>query len=142
LTGDYMDAKQFLRQIRQLDQEINSKLEEVEKLRSLAEKMTSTLSHDNVSQSGCGDRVSEVVAKIVDLDREITRSVDRMIDLKDKAIRLINQLDEPNHRLVLILRYINGYTWEQIAVKMGYVFQWVHVLHGRALREFAKLHKS
>jgi len=36
----------------------------------------------------------------------------------------------------LTYRYINGKTWEEIAVEMHYTYKWVHVLHGQALAEF------
>jgi len=38
---------------------------------------------------------------------------------------------------ILRYRYINGYTWEMIAVEMHYSYQWVCELHGRALQHFS-----
>ena len=40
---------------------------------------------------------------------------------------------------IFTYRYMNGYTWEQIAVCMHYTYQWVHRLHGQALVEFEKV---
>jgi DNA-directed RNA polymerase specialized sigma24 family protein len=69
----------------------------------------------------------------------LKEELDEYISLKAEAIRLINSLPDSRHRLVLMHRYINGHTWEQIAVCMHYTYQWVHCLHGKALREFEKV---
>ncbi len=58
------------------------------------------------------------------------------MDLKQKITREIDSISNDEYRLLLTLRYLNYDTWEQIAVKMGYTYQWVHVLHSRALIYF------
>ena len=131
-----MTAKQYLRQVRRLDDIVNAKLEQVTELRSLATKMTSTPRLDAVQSSGEQDKISAVVAKIVDLEHDINRTVDELIDLKAEAIVMIDSIPNDDYRLLLTLRYLNFKTWEQIAVDMNYSYQWVHVLHSRALINF------
>lgn len=136
-----MNAKQFLRQVRYLDDLIDTKLEQIQELRSLAEKVTSTLSLDGTSlqSSGLQDKIGDLVARIVDLQMEIEKATSRMIDIKTKAMRLIDNMPTPEHRLLLQMRYLRGLTWEQIAVDMAYTYRGIHYLHSRALREFEEV---
>lgn len=133
-----MDAKQFLRQVRYLDDLIDTKLEQIQELRSLAEKVTSTLSLDGTSlqSSGLQDKIGDLVARIVDLQTEIETATRKMIDLKTEAMRIIDRMPTQECRLLLQLRYLNGLTWERIAVDMNYSYRNVHYLHSRALQEF------
>ncbi len=135
-----MNAKQYLRRIRFLDKMISAKLEQIEILHAQATKITVVLSNTpKVESSEEQDKLAATVAKIVDLKKALREELDEYISLKAEAIRLINSMPDSRHRLVLMHRYINGQTWEQIAVEMHYTYQWVHVLHGRALREFEKV---
>jgi len=119
---------------------ISAKLEQIEILHAQATKITVVLSNTpKVESSAEQDKLAATVAKIVDLKKALREELDEYISLKAEAIRLINSMPDCRHRLVLMHRYINGQTWEQIAVEMHYTYQWVHVLHGRALREFEKV---
>jgi DNA-directed RNA polymerase specialized sigma24 family protein len=131
-----MDAKQYLRQVKYLDELVAVKLGEVEELRSLAEKVTSAPRLDSVQPSGTQDRIADLVAKIVALETEINQTVDRMMDMKAEATRLIDSMPTPEHQILLRLRCFRGCTWEEIAVKMGYTYRGIHYLHSRALIEF------
>ena len=128
-----MNPKEYLRQIKKCDNQINNKLAEITQLREMATSITSTLK-DDVVQSG-GDsksRVAEAIDKIVDLEREIDSDVDRLIETKRDVMFVIDQLDSP-HRDILYKRYFQYKTWEQISVEMNYSYQWICELHGRAL---------
>lgn len=135
-----MNAKQYLRQIRRLDNIINAKLEQVEMLRAMTTRMTTKLSSDKVQESNIPDKMPTLICKIVDLEKEITNDIDKLIDLKTEVMRKIDSIQNDDYRLLLTLRYLNFKTWEQIAVEMGFTFQWVHELHKRALIEFEKVH--
>jgi DNA-directed RNA polymerase specialized sigma24 family protein len=133
-----MDAKQFLRQVRYLDDLINTKLDQIQEIKSLAEKVTSTLSPDGTSpqSSVLQDKIGDLVSRIIDLQLEIKTAARKMIDLKTEAMRIIDIMPTPECRLLLQLRYLNGLTWERIAVDMNYSYRNVHYLHSRALQEF------
>ena len=138
-----MNAKQYLRRIRFLDKMISAKLEQIEILHAQATKITVVLSNTpKVESSEEQDKLAATVAKIVDLKKALGEELDEYVSLKAEAIRLINSMPDSRHRLVLMHRYINGQTWEQIAVCMHYTYQWVHRLHGQALIEFEKVLKS
>lgn len=134
-----MNAKQYLRQVRRLDNIINAKLEQVEVLRAMATRMTAKLTANKVQESNTPDKTEKLIVKIIDLEKEITNDIDKLIDLKTEVMRKIDSIQNDDYKLLLTLRYLNFKTWEQIAVEMKFTFQWVHELHKRALIEFEKV---
>ena len=66
-----MTAKDYLSQAYRLDQRINSKLEQVCSLRTLATKATSTISDTPPSGSRNVKTMESIVVKIVDLENEL-----------------------------------------------------------------------
>ena len=130
-----MTAKEYLRRVRHLDSTISAKLEQIETLHAQVTKTTSVLS-DMPRSGGEQDRLAKTIAKIVDLKKKLRDEIEEYIELKEEAIELIDSMSDGRHRLVLTYRYINGKTWEEIAVEMHYTYKWVHVLHGQALADF------
>ncbi len=137
-----MDPKQYLYRIRFLDKEINSKLEQIVTLRSLAEKITATIRSAPAKLSGTEDRLARIVAKIVDLERTLDHDTAHYIERKVEATQEIDEIEDSRYRLVLEHRYLNNKTWAEIAEELGCSEQWVHTLHGRALQAFRKKRKK
>ena len=129
-----MTAKEYLGQAYRLDQRINSKLEQLESLNNLATKCTSTLTWMPRNPNRNTAMVSDAVAKIVDLQAEINRDIDLLVDLKCDMVRIIKNVDNAEHQTLLELRYLCFKTWEQIAVHMNYCIDIVYRIHRKALR--------
>lgn len=133
-----MTPKQLLTQLRWLDNRINSEHRQMEYLRSLAEKVTTTYIHAKTHEYKQHDNTATLIAKIVDMQQEIDKKINRLIDLRKEAKAKINALNNPNYQQVISLRYIEGKTWEQIAEIMHYTLRWIYILHGRALQKMAE----
>ena len=129
-----MAAKEYLGQAYRLDQRINSKLEQLESLNSLATKCSSTLTGMPRNPNRNTSMVSDAVAKIVDLQAEINRDIDLLVDLKCDMVRIIKSVDNAEYQTLLELRYLCFKTWEQIAVDMNYCIDNVYRIHRKALR--------
>lgn len=134
-----MNAKQYLRRVKRLNDLIKAKFKQIMVLRDISVQITTDLSKDKIQTPNSNDKTSQLVAKIVDLEKELTSDINRLINLQREVTNKINSLDDPEYRLILTMRYLNFETWEQIAVDLGCSYQWAHVLHGRALREFEKV---
>lgn len=134
-----MNAKQYLRRVKRLNDLIKAKFKQIRVLRDISVQITTDLSKDKIQTPNSNDKTSQLVAKIVDLEKELTSDINRLINLQREVTNKINSLDDPEYRLILTMRYLNFETWEQIAVDLGCSYQWAHVLHGRALREFEKV---
>lgn len=131
-----LTKKEFLNQYLSARREISIKLDEVTKLRSLAEKVTQSFSGAPAGGEA-SSRVELAAAKIVDLEKEVGRGIDNLEKVRCQVEKAINTLQNPNQRDVLKLRYLNGMKWEQIAVKLNYNYRWVLRLHGIALKNLA-----
>lgn len=128
-----MKAKEYLGQAYLLDQRINSQLEQLTALNDLATKCTSTISDMPRNPNRAGSRMADTVSKIVDLQEEINRDVDELVDLKMEIIGVIRSVEKKEYRVLLELRYLCFKSWEDIAAEMNYSVRWVHIMISRAL---------
>lgn len=133
-----------MKSIKMLDAKINADIEHVDFLLSLATRITPMMGGERVQSSGSQHKMEDTVVKIVELKQEITEEIDAYIDRREVARKLINQYCDTDCVKLLTVRYLGKYnpmttkqefmTWEQIAVEMGYTYQWVSGgLHRRAL---------
>lgn len=129
-----MNAKEYLKQAFYLDKRINSKLEQVESLNTLATKATSTLSDMPKSPSRGTSRLEETIVKIIDLQEEINRDIDKLVDLKREIANSIFALKDKEEQTVLEKRYLCFESWEKIAVDMDYSIQYCFNIHRNALK--------
>ena len=129
-----MTAKEYLTQAYRIDQRINSKLEQVVKLRESATKATATLSDMPRPDAHSMQTMENTICKIVDLEREINADIDALVDLKAQARRVIGQLKDPDQQLVLELRYLCYRSWTDIINELGVSETSVYRIHGEALK--------
>lgn len=129
-----MNVKEFLSQLHFIDQRINCKFEQMQKLRALATKGSATLSDINISQSKKPQKMESTVLKIISLENEINKDINELIDLKQKISSMIKQVGNFECQVLLELRYLNLKTWAQIASEMGYSLQHIFKIHRKALK--------
>lgn len=129
-----MTAKEYLQQALRLDERINSKISQIESLRELATKCTSTITGMPHNPSPSQSPMADAVCKIIDLQDEINRDIDHLVDLKRELVGVIRNVEDVECRLLLELRYLCFMSWEDIAVQMGYTTRNIHYLHKQALR--------
>ena len=133
-------VKEFLQQVELCDAHINNKLEELAHLKTLAVKITTTMKQDVVSSSGNQDKVGGIVAKMIDLEKEINQAVDSFVNKKREVSKVIEQVNNPDYLTVLYKRYFFPYeSFEKIACEMGYTYRNVCYLHGKALQAVEEL---
>ncbi len=135
-----MTTKEYLSQTYRIDQRINSKLEQIKNLRELATKATSTLNTTGVPSNKNVHSMEDIIVKMLDLEYEINNDIDTLVDLKAEIISKIKQVDDPEYRMLLELRYLCFKKWEHIAVEMGYDLRWIHRLHNKALEKIKISH--
>lgn len=128
-----MGIKDFLSRFIILNKEIDSDIAEREMWRSKAEQVTSTISQGGGGKSA-GAKFENPVDRIIALDREINRKINRLINYRVEISNIIEHVEDDTYRVLLRYRYLNGYTFEKIAVEMGKSWRWIISLHGRALQ--------
>ena len=128
------DAKRFLQQVKLYDSKINSLLEELDNLKAMVLKITTTLKQDVVSSGGSQDKIGDAIAKIIDLESEINAAVDGFVNKKKAVNDVLDMVYDPDQYAVLYKRYILYKRWEQIACDMSMTYRGVLYIHGRALQ--------
>lgn len=137
-----MDVKEFLSQHKIIDDCINAKLDEIKELRSLATRLSPSISGESRSVGTVSDRVGRTAAKIADLEREVNDQIDRLIEVKAEINAMINSLDDILLRNLLERRYLLGFSWEKIAEDMGYTPRHITRLHNKAIERLQLLYSD
>ena len=132
-----MRAKEYLRQIEELDIKIRQKEEHLACLRETAGG-AAAIRYDkmNVQIMVAKDMMERNVLKLLDLEEKIFEDRVRMETLKDKIIDQIQSLDDKRYVDVLFRRYVKYQKFEQIALDMSYDYVYIRELHGEALGAF------
>ena len=130
-----MTAKEYLSQAYKIDNDINSKLEQVASIRDLATKATSTILDMPGSPNRNIHKMEDVIVKIIALEDEINFDIHELISLKADITHMIKRVANRAERTILEKRYLCFDTWEQISVDMGYSIQHTFRLHDKALKE-------
>lgn len=129
-----MTTKEWLNRGREMDKEINALLEEKEKAFSRACSATAPTDHERVTTTR-RNTSEDKFAQYAEYERRIDRMIDKLFQIKQEIIAAIECVNEPVYRTLLIKRYLNFKTWEQIAVEMNYSYRQTVRLHGKALQE-------
>jgi hypothetical protein len=129
-----VDAKEFLKQVEKLDVRIGNKLIEQRQWRDIALGITANMEGERVQSSGSQSKLSDAVIKCVDMEAEIDRLVDILIETKKEVIQTIERLDSPIEYDILHKRYIQLKDLQEIADHYGRDYSWVTTTHGRGLR--------
>lgn len=132
-----MTAKEWLSRARTIDGELAALLEAREKLEARLTKATQTLTGDTVQSTKDPHKFDE----LGDLALQIQEALRTCCRIKTETQTVINRIENGVFRELLIRRYMNGETFEQIAVAMHYSWRQVHRVHGRALIAVAEVLK-
>ena len=123
----------YLSRYRRLNQRIDRLLEEQSRWQEMALKITPVLSQ-TPGGGESGSPIERPMDKVLEIDVEINREIDELQIVRQEIRAALNQLEDENLKLLMEYRYIDGLTWEQIAVKMNYSYMQICRLHGKALR--------
>lgn len=137
-----IDSKKYLQQLRLYDAIITTKLEDLQHLKEMATKITPTLKDDTVSGGGNQDKLCDAIAKIVDLEEKIDRTIDRYVAAKQEISATLDKLTDPDQLQVLHKRYVQYMTWEQIACEMNMSYRNVCYIHGKGLQTVNQILKG
>lgn len=132
------EIKAKLKRYRFIAGEISDLLDERERLRSLAEKITPSLSFAPVHGANT-DKMAPVVANLIEVERYIENRSKELLRARMEAEQLINRLADERHRAVLKSYYFSRRSWEECCVAVGYEWAQIHRIHSGALYELRKM---
>ena len=131
-----MTAKEFLQRFFVLQQRIESCLDEITNLQSIAKQTTHVM--NDVPCGGVSSK-SRIENSVVDIQRSTEKLADELalaVDVRAEIAEIISRVENNDERYLLELRYLCFYSWETIAKKMRFSLQWIFKLHDRALKNF------
>ena len=114
-----MTAKEYLEQAYRLDRHIESKMEQVQMLRLLATKSTSVIRGGPSGGGGGGSFMEDAIIRIVDMERDISAELGRLMILKAEIAEVIDRVENPKAQMVLEMRYLCFKRWEEIMEAMN-----------------------
>ncbi|MUU07917.1 MAG: DUF1492 domain-containing protein [Phascolarctobacterium sp.] len=132
------EIKAKLKRYRFIAGEISDLLDERERLRSLAEKITPSLSFAPVYGANT-DKMAPVVANLIEVERYIEKRSKELLLARMEAEQIIDRLPDERHRAVLKSYYFSRRSWEECCVAVGYEWAQIHRIHSRALYELRKM---
>ena len=131
-----MTAKEYLRRIRDAESDLRSAEMDYQHARDDVMNLKAIeYDKDKISNSHIGD-LSDAIAALEKYAARVSEQWGRLIVMREEAKAQIEQIADGRYREVLHRRYLQGESWEYIAVGMGYAYHHIHKLHGQALNEF------
>ena len=105
---------------------------------SKACKITQAITDMPKAKNGAQGNSGEL-EKYVEIGEEITKELQKLHRMRREIRSIISTLEDDTLQTLMMYRYINGMTFEEIAVRMHYSWRQVCRKHGKAL---AKLKMS
>lgn len=135
-TPENQKKIEYLSRYRKLGKRIEQLSTERAMWLSRACKTTQTISNMPKAKNGAqGD--SGKVAQYIEIGEEITRELRNLHRLRREIRTVIAALEDDTLQALMLYRYIDGMTFEEIAVKMNFSWRWTITLHGRALEKLS-----
>ena len=128
-----MTPKEYLQQYRDAVRRAAAAQDHLDELRSMATRITPNYSSEGGGTHQTGDKLGAAVARIMDAESRVSDELEMLEATEREVIKTINGVQDGTLSNLLYERYINGKTWEQIAVLMNYTYRRVTQLHGKAL---------
>lgn len=129
-----MTAKEELLQYKYAREKVDETLEEYQKYKDRAEKMTSIIS-DMPRGISSSDKVADNAVKMADLSAEYEKRWLEAEYMKLKIEKNIDLVEEP-YRIILYMKYVQGKKLEEIAYKLNANYTYICEQHGVALKKY------
>ena len=118
------EVKEYLMQYTHAKRRENALSDHIAELRAMCEQLR--------TEDGHRIALDAAVAELVDTEQKVSAEVTQLCRIEVEIDCIISRMPEPYHTL-LLERYINGKTWEQIAVALNYSYRQTTRMHGAAL---------
>ena len=130
-----MTAEEFLSAPANLRAAIAADMDHLAALRAVAERCTSQINLVSGSQeSGSRGKLEDTMLTITEEENRINARIADLAELEEKVLDVIHQVPNALQRGALLMRYIQGLRWMEIAHKLYVCKTTVYVLHREGLK--------
>lgn len=126
------EVKRYLMQYLAAANEAEAALEHLQEIRAMAERITPAYGSGGGGSHGT-DKLGAAVARIIEMEGRVSDRIEELEATEREISRVIQSVKDDTQRTILYERYINGLTFERIAVKMSYCWRQTIRIHGAAL---------
>ena len=135
----YMDAKEFLSRAYLLELQIQTMMQQIEKLRALASRVSGGIRKDVVKHDRKTTGMEDTVLKIVEEEEKLTLKIDELVNTKREIREVLDRVEDQSQRLILEKRYLLFQDWETIRIDFDHVRSWTIYKHRAALESVQKI---
>lgn len=129
-----MKAKEYLQKVEKLNKIIQNKLIEKEQWQTIAMSTSANAGDgDRVQSSGSKQKMADAVCKYIEIEADLDRHIDKLIDTKQEIIQTIEILNAIEYDMLHKV-YIQGKTLDEVADEEKKSYSWATTVHGRALK--------
>ena len=128
-----MTPKEYLLQYRDAVRRATAAQDHLDELRAMAERITPNYGSSGGGTHQTGDKLGAAVARLVDAESRVSDELELLEATEREVIGTIDKITDGTLHTLLYERYINGKTWEQIAVALNYSYRQTTRMHGAAL---------
>lgn len=132
-------TKEELKEYIETKREMEIIKEKIECLESKKTSIKSMIIDDMPKSEPKQDRLGELLGEIEELIELYNEKQIKLMKQQMKIENVIDNLDNSIERTIMRLRYLNGYTWENICVITNYSWRQVHRYHSKILEKIEKL---
>ena len=130
-----MTTKEYLNRANVLNKKITKDKEIIANLKDAAMNTSANVSDERVQTSApTGSRMSTFVEMIVELENSVNRQEQELMVVRDEITTEINKITDIKQRLVLQLRYLDYYSWSNIAGVLCCSESLVYKIHSDGLK--------
>jgi len=108
-----------LSQLYHLNREIEMDKKRLEELKAKVTNPSSPNITDMPSGGSCENRIERYVEEIVDIEAIISAKITQCLHERNRLERYIADIPNSKLRQIFALRFINGFSWVQIAFSIG-----------------------
>ena len=137
-----MGIKEELKDLRVVSKMIDSKERQLSQLKRYCTTIKSFDYSKEKINGGKKQDFSDTVDKIIDLENEINKDIDDLIDKKIKMNDFIKSVLSGNEYAVIQMRYFEELNWLEIAIKLNYTEINIYKIHGKALFKLNKVYSK
>nr|DAS18940.1 MAG TPA: Protein of unknown function (DUF1492) [Caudoviricetes sp.] len=133
--GYYFTSKEWLLRGWKVNKEIGALIEAQASLKAQAKRCTSTIGAVPGAKTQTPHGNERFIVSYLQLEEKINSKIDELVNIKMEILAAIESVNVSELRALLIYRYIDFKTWEEIAYKMNYSYHYVKKeLHIKALK--------